>query len=253
MNSARFWIKEAWFGLIEFIYPIGCRNCSTIDGNYICDSCMSSITFINPPKCKHCSIPLEDEYKSYCPRCAVEFGHHDGGISIALYDDPIGKLIRELKYEREVGIAGFLAKLANLKIEKDESFDTIKCDIIHPVPLSRKRFVSRGFNQSALIAKKLSSLFDIPYRDDILIRVRDTETQTGLGFDERLINIRGAFKVTDDNLISDKSILLVDDVMTTGATIEECARTLNKSGARKVKFITMARQIFETDSVEEII
>lgn len=219
----------------------------------MCDSCLSKIVYIDKPRCKHCCIPLEDEHKSYCPRCAVEFGHHDGGISIALYDSLIGKLIRELKYEREIGIAAFLAKLIHARIDKENILEDLRCDYIHPVPLSRKRFISRGFNQSGLIAKKLAEAFEISYRDDILIRIRDTKSQTGLGFDERLINIRGAFKVADENAVAGKSILLVDDVMTTGATIEECARTLNAAGSGKVKFITVARQIFETDAVEEII
>ncbi len=253
MYSIKFWIKEAWLGFLEFIYPIGCRGCSVIEGKYLCDSCFQTIVYIDKPRCKHCCIPLEDEYKSFCPRCAVEFGHHDGGISIALYDDPIGKLIRELKYEREKGIAAFFSKLIQTRIVKENLLENLRCDYIHPVPLSRKRFISRGFNQSGLIAKKLAEAIDISYRDDILTRIRDTESQAGLGFDERLVNIRGAFKVADENAISGKSILLVDDVMTTGATIEECARTLNAAGASKVKFITVARQIFETDAVEKII
>jgi competence protein ComFC len=242
------WFKEAINGFLEFVYPIGCRGCGVFGFGYLCSECRSNLVFITDPKCKHCSIPIDSEKRSFCRRCTVSFGYHDGGISIALYQDPLGKLIRELKYDRQTGIADFLAEIAVSRIDKGKTLASLRCDYIHPVPLSRKRFRMRGFNQSALIAAKLAKSFGMEYRDDILVRIRDTETQIGMGLDERAMNIIGAFEVPDIDRVEDKSILLVDDVMTTGATIEECARALKIAGAGKVKFLTIARDMLDYTS-----
>ena len=252
-SSFKYWFKEAGLGLLEFFWPIGCRGCSTIGKGYLCDSCLTNVVFIIDPMCKHCSAPLEDGLKTFCGRCSVDFGHHNGGISVALYDDPIGKLIRDLKYEREKGIAVFLANLVANRIDRGKTLYELRCDFVHPIPLSKSKQSKRGFNQAALIAHKIAEIYEMKYSDDLLIRIRDTESQTGLDFDKRMKNMAGAFEVNDKKAVEGKSFLLIDDVMTTGATIEECARILKNAGAGKVKFLTIARQMQDGDSVEEML
>lgn len=236
------WLREASYGFLDFLYPIGCVGCRILGEGYLCHSCMKKVAYIDEPYCKHCGVPLETD-KKYCPKCIFDFGFHDGGFSIALYDKPVSDLIMNLKYHREMGIASFLADLALTRLQKINILDDFKCDCIVPVPLFTKRKSSRGFNQSSLIAKHLARSLGLNLREDIIFRIRDTKKQTGLSLDERMANVKNAFQANDNSEIKGKSILILDDVMTTGSTIQECARVLKEAGASETRFLTIARQI----------
>jgi len=239
------WFRESVLGLVDFLYPSGCVGCNLIGEGYLCRACLNKVAFIEKPFCRNCGVPIPESGRNYCPKCAFEFGYHDGGVSIALYDEPLSLLIQDLKYNGEKGIAKFLAGIAVSRLPVLDEFDDLRCDAVHPVPLFPKRKLSRGYNQSALIGKCLAESMQIDYTDDILMRVKDTKSQTGLTHDERIVNMKNAFVVRDESMIKGKSILLVDDVMTTGATIQECARVLKEAGVSKVKFLTIARQLLE--------
>jgi competence protein ComFC len=242
------WLSDAFLGFLEFLFPTGCAGCGVVGRGFLCEDCQKHVMYIDQPRCSHCSIPLGSDSYKYCLRCRELRSDYNNGISIAIYEDPLGKLIRNLKFNREAQIADFLAELV-IKREKSDSHlqKLFNCDLIHPIPLSRARAANRGFNQSALIAKLLAGQYGIEYCDDAVVRVRDTRSMIGLGYTERLSNIKNAFEVRKPEKIESKNILLVDDVMTTGATIEECARTLKMSGSAKVTFLTIARQLLGDD------
>ena len=241
-NSIINWVKDTALGFLDFLFPIGCVNCNAIGQGYLCHACFQKVIFIEEPYCKHCGLPIEKETDKYCSRCIFDFGFHDGGFAIAIYEEPISSLIHNLKYQRETDIAKFLASFAVSRLKNLDKLVDLKCDIVHPVPLFPKRKSSRGFNQSALIAEHIASDIGIQYAENILIRIRDTKSQTGLSVDERISNVKNAFAIKDGSIIKGRSFLLIDDVMTTGSTIQECARTLKNADASSVKFLTIARQ-----------
>ena len=244
-NAVITWIRDACLGLLDFLYPSGCVECGIIGEGYLCGACVKKIIYIDEPFCKHCGIHLDSDNKNFCPKCEFDFGFHDGGISIALYEKPLSTLIHRLKYQKEIGIAKLISRLALSRLVSSQQIDSLKSDLIHPVPLFSKRQSARGFNQSALIAGAIASETGMHYADNLLKRVRDTKSQTGLTYDERAMNVQNAFAVRNDVDLNGRSVLLVDDVMTTGATIQECARALKNAGAGTVKFITVARQLLE--------
>lgn len=242
------WINDAFLGFLEFLFPTGCAGCGVVGRGFLCEDCIKHVHFIDQPRCSHCSIPLDSDSYRYCLRCRELRSDYHSGISIAIYEDPLGKLIRNLKFNRETGVADFLAELVIKRAKTDTQLQKlINCDLIHPIPLSKARAAGRGFNQSALIAKSLATQYGIEYCDDVVARARDTRSMIGLGYTERLSNIRNAFEIRKPELIESKSVLLVDDVMTTGATIEECARILKMNGSGKVTFLTIARQLIGDD------
>jgi competence protein ComFC len=242
------WLTDAFQGFLEFLFPTGCAGCGVVGRGFLCEDCLKHVHYIDQPRCSHCSIPLGTENSRYCSRCRELRSDYNNGISIAIYEDPLGKLIRNLKFNREIGVADFLAELVVKRAKVDtQLLKLFNCDLIHPIPLAKPRAANRGFNQSALIAKLLAKQYGIEYCDDSVVRVRDTRSMIGLGYTERLSNIRNAFEVRKPEQIEAKSVLLVDDVMTTGATIEECARTLKMAGSGKVTFLAIARQLIGDD------
>jgi ComF family protein len=146
--------------------------------------------------------------------------------------------LRRYKYDRDVGLAPLLGRLLAYHCPLP-----LQHDIAIPVPLHRQRLRWRGFNQSALIARRLASDRGILYAASVLQRRRSTPPQVGLSEAERRTNISGAFSVRDPESLRGRSVLLVDDVYTTGATANECARTLKRAGARRVDVLVLARAL----------
>jgi ComF family protein len=196
------------------------------------------LNLIFPPKCCVCGTIGDD---SFCPKCVsqIKFMPYTGRAtaSVAVYEGTIKKAIKKFKFNKKKRLAQPLAKimLDNLPF-KD-------FDIIIPVPLHKIRSKGRGFNQSELLAKDISDFHKVPVLTDILVRVKNTVPQFELKKGERLKNIKGAFAVTDPDIIRRKNILLIDDIMTTGATTNECAKILFAAGAKRVFVYALARAL----------
>ena len=159
--------------------------------------------------------------------------------AVVSYETIILNAIHQFKYGNNISVGSMLASFM-----ADFSFPGvgfIGYSLIIPVPLHIKRLRQRGFNQSLILAQSLAKKWQIPVNFSLLKRHKFTLTQTGLNKDERKQNIKGAFEVNNKKIISGKNIILVDDVYTTGATINECAKTLIKAGAQKVTVLTLAR------------
>jgi ComF family protein len=215
----------------------------------ICESCIQLIERVPEPMCQVCGVPLQaaDYARSdWCRACAESPPHFGKARAIARYRPGISEdgqvvpsIIRRHKYGRDQSLAHALAQCLgeSLPLDGDDY------DLVIPMPLHRRRLRWRGFNQAALlslaVARKIDCMLDVA----TLARVRDTPPQTWQDSIQRRQNVRGAFVVTHPDRIAHRSLLLVDDVMTTGATLDECARTLLAAGARRVDVFTLARAV----------
>jgi competence protein ComFC len=188
------------------------------------------------PVCSICGIPLPDQ--GHCLPCNRSKPKFVALRSWGVYDGAIRQAIHKLKYRKDVALGETLARFL---IELLDQYQW-QIDMVLPVPLSVARNASRGYNQSALLARPLSLACHIPYRPRALKRIRDTESQVKLDFDQRQMNVQGAFRA-DRDLVLGKSVLLIDDVATSGATIDACADALLHSGGQSIYALTLARAI----------
>ncbi len=190
--------------------------------------------------CRICGKPMALETPTHtCFNCIESpplFAMHR---SFSIYDGVVREMILLMKFKKIEIFGEILAEIAFEHIKGSDSiFD---CDLIIPVPISKKRMSLRGFNQSEVIAKKLSKLLKKSILKNVLIKKIDTIPQSLLSFRERRENVRGSFEVRDNGLLKGKKILLVDDIYTTGSTVSECCKVLLKAGAKEVKVFTIAQ------------
>jgi ComF family protein len=197
-----------------------------------CSSCWQTIRRYTGPRCRICAVPLSSEYAQVCVQCLVKPPPFSKSIIYGIYQDVLAEAINQMKFS-------YTRRLARPLAMQMLELDIPEVDGIVPVPLSMNRLRERGFNQSLLIARILSKHKGIPLMMDSLLKKRDTPPQTGLSGKERLKNLKGAFGVRGH--IQGLRILLIDDVMTTGATVSECAKHLKRAGAQEVIVMTLAR------------
>ena len=189
-----------------------------------------------PPKCLICGMTGNDVL---CPKCVsqIKYTPYVNGptASVAIYDGIIKTAIKKFKFEKKKRLAKPLAKimLDNLPFQD--------FDAIIPVPLHKTRSKDRGFNQSEFLAKDISDFYQVPIFSDVLIRTRNTTPQFGLKKEKRHINVKGAFAITGADKIIGRNILLIDDIMTTGATANECIKALFAAGAKRVITYTLSK------------
>jgi len=227
--------------VLDLIFPPICKICGNkLDEKRkacICAECWGKIRIIKPPACVSCGKQLKIEHEIFCGDCSQSRMSFVDNRSAAVYDDVMRAAIHLFKYgdKRKLGVV-FGEMMAEF-IEKDGGLDDIDCII--PVPsFGRKR---RDFNQSALLADYLGKRFDLPVYKDVLFRATDTLPQHGLNRDERIQNVKGAFEIKNKDRIKWAVVLLVDDILTTGATADECARALLSADANSVRVFTLAR------------
>ena len=200
----------------------------------VCNDCWDAIRPIAPPFCPVCGEPLLSWRMAAerCADCRLKRAHIAAGRTVGIYDGPLRSILQAFKYGRRRSLAAPLGRLMQLR----GAAVLAGADCIVPVPLHWRRAWRRGFNQALDLARQL----DVPVRC-VLRRCRNTRTQTDLPADARLRNVRDAFVVSRRAEISGLRIVLVDDVSTTGATLEACARVLGAAGAAEVRTLTAAR------------
>jgi ComF family protein len=231
--------------VLDAIFPSGCVNCAEpIDtpGN-LCAHCWPKMTYISTPFCETCGFPFEyDAGEDFvCAACLKKPPSYSRARAVLKYDETSRDMILGFKHSDQTNRAPTFAKwMHRAGVELIN-----QCDLICPVPLHHKRLIRRRFNQSALLAKEIGALADKPVIHDLLVRRKSTRSQGGLSAKARLRNVRGVFEVSTakHSMLKDASVLLIDDVLTTGATVNACSRALLVGGAARVDVLTFSRVV----------
>lgn len=235
-------------GLLDLVYPRSCVACGReIDGevsHYLCWECSRQIRYQSHEAfCSRCGrdIPGPHTGSFVCSACRAHPPAFDVARSAAHFDGPVQTLIHTLKYRKGDYLVPELTDL--LEACHSRHYAAEGADVVCPVPLHTVRRLSRGYNQSALLGEELARRLGLPFVSDLLVRTRDTPTQTHLSAERRRENMRGAFAANPVlwDWASGRVVLLIDDVMTTGATLSEAAGALRRAGAARVLALTVAR------------
>ncbi len=221
---------------LDLLFPQYCVGCGK-EGSFLCHTCRQSLPRITPPLCPRCGRPQHGGI--FCPDCVNWKAEIDGIRSPFRFDGVMRQAIHQLKYRH---LRALITTLAGL-LQDYFTTSPIPAEVLVPVPLHRKRLRERGYNQSGLLARELGKLISLPVIDDCLIRRRHTPPQARTSnVNERHHNIADAFTCRDRRL-QDKPVLLIDDVATSGATLNACAAALKAAGATSVWGLVMAREI----------
>ena len=230
--------------VVDFFYPPRCPACRTrtvaVD---FCEPCRQRIDPVSAPFCNACGLPFAGLGPAHlCANCRLHPPQFRSARAGAAFDrhrpSPLVEAIARFKYGRDVTMAPVLATflLEHLPLATDH-------DLILPIPLHPSRLRWRGFNQALPLARAIGAASQCPVDAFALARPRSTPPQVGLGAADRRRNVRGAFSVRYRDRVRGRTVLLVDDVMTTGATAHECARVLRAAGARAVDVVVLARAL----------
>ncbi len=213
-------IKKIFNYLLSLLFPLECLGCKKED-TYLCSKCLEKIEINNNFKFKG------------------ELKYLDGIYSATKYDNKlVQKAIHYFKFRYIKKLAKPLTEIL-IKYLKQEKIDLTECILI-PIPLNKKRYLERGFNQSEIIANYLAQRFNLRVCNNVLIRTRNTPHQVGLSKAKRSTNLNDAFEVINTENICNKKIILIDDVVTTGSTLEEAAKTLKKTKVSQIIALTLA-------------
>jgi len=219
---------------VEGLLAQDCLLCGQTSGSEIlCHACRDDLPRLPPECCPRCALPTPAG--ETCGRCLSRPPDYDRTLALFNYGFPADKLIQAFKYAHRLALAPYFGRLLA------EHARNVRADLIVPLPLHPRRLRERGFNQALELARPVAEALHRPVDTKICRRVRHTPTQAALPWRERERNIRGAFHCTGD--LSGKQILLIDDVMTTGASLNECARTLKLHGATDVTLLVVARAL----------
>lgn len=232
--------------ILEIIFPNHCLSCEKIinpDGIF-CEECWPKLQFISEPKCQICSYPFEFQgLNLLCGKCLTKKPSFDKLITIFRYNHIIRRIVTSFKFRDQTFLAKKFARLLFNKSREEIS----DCDFVISVPLHVKKLRQRKFNHTVLLAKNLLKLAPKKvFYSDFLVKTKSTKAQIELKKQDREKNLKNAFEVNKKylELLRGKKILLIDDVTTTGTTLENCAKILKKHGAKKVVALTIAKTAF---------
>ena len=218
---------------MSVLLPQDCLLCGAASGaSLLCADCTEGLPVLASPRCSVCAAPTP--HGNTCGGCLKSAPAYDATIAVWRYGFPVDRLVQALKFEHRLALAGFFAaamRAGPLPV----------ADLLIPVPLSAARLRERGFNQAAEIARPLARALGVPMNAESCRRTMETVPQTSLPWKERRRNVKNAFECDID--LTGKSVAIIDDVMTTGATLDELARTLKRHGAAKVTNWVVARAL----------
>lgn len=225
--------------VLDLIYPRRCPVCGEIvrkRGADICPGCEKKLKFVEEPYCLKCGKPLLDE-KEYCDDCMTRKHYYDEGRAVLIYDEHTSQSIYAFKYNARWEYARYYGK--TISTELGRKIKSWNPDVIIPVPIHESKLKQRGYNQAALLAKEISKSLNIPYNDRLLVRKTSTKVQKNLSAKDREINLKKAF-IVRKNIVELKSVLVVDDIYTTGSTIDAIAKCLKGAGIGEVFFVSLS-------------
>jgi ComF family protein len=244
-------MKATWYKVIslalDFLFPPVCLLCGSEDlyqtGCLICKDCLNSISFISHPVCARCGKPFltETTRDHVCGSCLTQEPSFNLVRALGRYEGALETIIHNFKYKQKFSMVNLFNFLLDHMHNHAITFSSY--DLLIPVPLHRSRLRQRGFNQTVILGNILKKKYHLPLHTNILQRTAHTLPQVTLPVKARKVNMRNAFKVKESQSVEGKTILLLDDVYTTGATMNECARILKKSGASRVDGFVIARAV----------
>jgi len=230
--------------ILDIIYPVRCPICGEIvipKGNKICKPCKDKLQYITEPRCKKCSKPIAQEEEEYCSDCERKNFHFTKGYAIWVYDEAMRRSIANFKYHNKREYAKFY--IEEMLLAYGDEIKKMAPDVIVPIPLHRSKYRERGYNQAEVLACGLGKRLTIPVLSHLLVRNKKTLPQKQLSDKERLRNLQEAFMfnqtVAGRYRREINKVLLVDDIFTTGSTIEACTNELIVNGIKDINFITL--------------
>ncbi len=230
--------------LLDILYPVRCPVCEEIvlpRGQRICRSCREKLVYIEEPRCKRCGKPIEYEEQEYCSDCRRKNFHYDGGYAVWVYNEAMRASVAGFKYRGRKEYAVFyIQEIARLY---GETIRRLSPEAIVPVPIHRSKYLERGYNQADILAKGIGRELQLPVYSKLLVRHKKTLPQKKLSDKERLKNLTEAFQINKRESSKQLSrldrVLLVDDIYTTGSTVEACTNVLKSNGVKEVYFIVL--------------
>lgn len=232
-NHIKAFLEYSRQAAADLLFPRRCPVCGGVampKGRLICPACLKQLSFVSSPACMKCGKEIGSREQEYCADCIRRKKSFTRGFALLNYDSRAAVSMAAVKYHNKREYLDFYARAAALRFKKQ--FRQAGIQVIVPVPVHASRLKTRGFNQAAVLAEKLSAELGIPW-EELLIRVKKTDPQKSLGSAERLKNLRGAFEAEQEAGKWER-VLLVDDIYTTGSTVEICSRALLKTGVKQV-------------------
>ncbi|MEA3545544.1 MAG: ComF family protein [Thermodesulfobacteriota bacterium] len=233
-------VRQLLWQLFKLFFPPACPLCSRTLPNdspkIFCADCWSGFRPLSDAHCPLCALPFTGISNSshLCGRCIKQLPTYEKVYAVGLYETSLRRAIHQFKFNHKVSLDRSLGKLLEQAVDSN-----LHIDLVVPVPLHRKRLQQRNYNQALLLAREFARIRKVPVANDLLLKVNETNSQQGLSAKERVKNLQGAF--TLQGAITGKTILLVDDVMTTGATVETCSQVLIAGGAVKIYVAVIGR------------
>ena len=229
-------LEQLRTAVLDLLFPLHCLGCGS-EGSLICASCSRSLARISVPFCLRCGTPLKEGV--LCPTCISFPLAIDGIRSVFLYEGIVRQAVHQFKYRRLKAMAAPLGQLMADYL----GAHPLPCGVLTPVPLHPKRLRERGYNQASLLASEIGKHTRVPVVEATLVRQRDTISQARTASAaERRGNVRDAFACRQE--LAGERVLLIDDVSTTGATLDACAVALKDAGAASVWGLTVASEMF---------
>lgn len=236
--------KSILLGMGEFvlglIYPERCVFCDRVvrqSDEFVCTECSESMLIVREPYCMKCGKQIEDETQELCGDCARKKHYFDRGFTLCCYNDPVRESMYRLKYKNRQRYALYYGrKICN---ELGDKIRELNADVLIPIPLHEARYRKRGYNQAELLAREIGRIMEIPVRTDIIKRVKNTQAQKTQDAAERRVNIKNAFQISAND-VKLSTAILIDDIYTTGSTVDEAARILKSAGINRIYVLTVA-------------
>ncbi|MGQ9789105.1 MAG: double zinc ribbon domain-containing protein [Armatimonadota bacterium] len=233
-------LQRAWHEILDALYPRRCAGCGMAGYDGWCEKCTEQIEFVTQPVCTRCGTPLPPE--EFCASCTTHPFVVEAVRAAAYYRGVVKRALHRCKYGKHPTVAPALAELLIKGWHTTLTAPLHAAEVVIPVPIHCHRERERGFNQSMLIAKSFCDSTGLPLLQDVMERTVYRRPQVGLDAHERQQNVKDAFRVVKPERVAGKSVLLVDDVWTTGSTLNESAKALFSAGASRVFAYTVAHE-----------